>query len=65
QVGVISKQKIPDELNQLNTAEIDLTDRKQSFSQEVAVQTLEGLKVYPLRVLVGVSIEKIPVEEGE
>ncbi len=65
QVGVISKQKIPDELNQLNTAEIDLTDRKQSFSQEVAVQALEGLKVYPLRVLVGVSIEKIPIEEGE
>jgi YbbR domain-containing protein len=65
QVGVISSQEIPDELNQLNTAEIDISGKKQSFSQEVAVQAVEGLKTYPPRVLVEVSIEKIPPEEGD
>lgn len=65
QVGVISQQKIPDEQNQINTAEIDISGKKQSFSQEITVQTIEGLKVYPSRVLVEVSIEKIPAEEGD
>ena len=64
-VGVISQQKIPDEQNQIYTAEIDISGKKQSFSQEVAVQVVEGLKVYPSRVLVEVSIEKIPAEEGD
>ncbi len=65
QVGVISTQKIPDEMNQLKTAEIDISGKKQSFSQEVVVQAVEGLKVYPSRVLVEVNIEKIPTEEGD
>ncbi len=65
QVGVISKQKIPEEQKQINTAEIDISGKKQSFSQEVAVQTTAGLKVYPSRVLVEISIEKIPEEGGE
>jgi YbbR domain-containing protein len=65
QVGVISQQKIPDEQKQINTAEIDISGRKQSFSQEVAVQAAENVKVYPSRVLVEVSIEKIPEGEGD
>ena len=65
QVGVISQQKIPDEQKQINTAEIDISARKQSFSQEVAIQAAENLKVYPSLVLVEVSIEKIPEGEGD
>lgn len=65
QVEVISTQEIPKELTQLNTAEIDISGKKQSFGQEVAVQAVEGLKVYPSRVLVEVSIEKIMAEEGD
>lgn len=65
QVGVISRQKIPEEQKQINTAEIDISEKKQSFSQEVAVQTTAGLKVYPSRVLVEISIEKIPEEGGD
>lgn len=65
QVGVISRQKIPDEQNQINTAEIDISGKKQSFSQEVAVQTIPGLKIYPSRVLVEINIEKITEEGGE
>lgn len=65
QVGVISQQKIPDEQKQVNTAEIDISSRKQSFSQEVTVQAAENLKVYPSRVLVEVSIEKISEEESD
>jgi len=65
QVGVISRQKIPEEQKQINTAEIDISGKKQSFSQEVAVQTTAGLKVYPSRVLVEIGIEKIPEEGGE
>ena len=42
QVGVISKQKIPDELNQLNTAEIDLTDRKQSLVRRLRYKHWKG-----------------------
>ena len=64
QVGVVSQQKIPDEQNQINTAEIDISSKKQSFNQEVAVQAVQGLKVYPSRVLVEIGIEKILAEEG-
>lgn len=62
-VGVISNQEIPDGQTQIKTAEIDISGKKQSFSQEIAVQALDGMKTYPSRVLVEVSIEKIPEEE--
>jgi YbbR domain-containing protein len=63
-VSILSQEKIPADLTALNTAEIDLTGRKQSFSQEVALEVPPGGKLYPSRVLVEVIIEKIPVEEG-
>lgn len=64
-VSVLSQEKIPAELNGLSTAEIDLTGRKQSFSQEAALEIPPGGKLYPSRVLVEVIIEKLPVEEGD
>ncbi|MGS0765526.1 CdaR family protein [Syntrophomonas curvata] len=63
--SIISKQELPAEQGELVTAEIDLAGKKQSFSQEVALQIPSGAKVYPAQVLVEVSIEKIPAEEGD
>lgn len=63
--SIISKQDLPADQDELITTEIDLAGKKQSFSQEVALQTPAGVKVYPPRVLVEVSIEKIPTEESE
>jgi YbbR domain-containing protein len=42
QVGVISQQKIPDEQKQINTAEIDISARKQSFSHIRTVNFLQN-----------------------
>jgi len=63
--GIIGKQELPAEPHELVTTEIDLTGKKQSFSQEAALQIPAGAKVFPQRVLVEVSIEKIAAEESE
>lgn len=62
---IISKQELPAGQEELLTDEISLTGKKQSFSQEVALQIPSGAKVYPAQVLVEVSIEKMPAEEGD
>ncbi len=65
EISIISKQELPAEQSEILTAEIDLAGKKQSFSQEAALQIPAGAKAYPAQVLVEISIEKIPAEESD
>ena len=49
-------------INQVSTEALDVTGKSQSFSQEVDIQDLSGVKAYPSRVLATVIIEKAVVE---
>jgi len=64
-VNIIANRELPAQIKEINTPEIDITEKKQSFSQEVILQAPAGAKISPSRVLVEVSIEKAPEEESD
>ncbi len=49
-------------IDQVSTKALDVTGQSQSFSQEIDIQDLSGVKVYPSRVLATVIIEKTVAE---
>lgn len=52
-------------INELETGEIDINGKKESFSQEIDIKTPENIKVSPTRAVVTVEIEKIDSKEVE
>lgn len=60
-VSVLGTEEVLSKLTQIDT-KIDLTDKKESFSQAVNV-TVPGLSVYPAQVTVTVDIIKLPEKE--
>jgi YbbR domain-containing protein len=65
QVSIISNKKISSDLSEITTNEIDLTGRKNSFSQEIELIAIPETRLFPTKVLVEVTIEKIPIEEAD
>lgn len=63
EASVLGEKAALDSITAILTKEIDLTDKKESFTQTVELQPIEGLIVSPLQVDVKVGIDKIPDKE--
>jgi YbbR domain-containing protein len=62
-VSVLGPKEVLNKLTTIDVAKIDLTDKKESFSQAVNVTVPPGTNVYPAQVTVNVDIVKLPEKE--
>lgn len=63
EVSLLGDKISLDSITEILTREIDLTDKKESFTQTIEVQVPEGTTASPLQVDVKVGIDKIPDKE--
>lgn len=58
-VSILGEENILADMEEITTQEIDLTDRKESFTQVVVLQVPEGMIVSPSQVTVVVNIKSV------
>lgn len=62
-VSILGDNAIISKLTTIDTARLDVTDKKESFSQVVNVSAPAGVTIYPNQVTVAVDIIKLPEKE--
>lgn len=64
-VNILGTELNVQAIEEINTIEIDFAQAKESFSRETALVLPAGVEVYPEKVIINVSIEKLAEEVEE
>ncbi|MGI6434559.1 MAG: YbbR-like domain-containing protein [Syntrophomonadaceae bacterium] len=64
-VKIMGNSSIVMDVGDIKTELVDLTDKRASFQQEAALQAPQGLRIFPARVTVNVTIGTSGINEGQ